>query len=578
MMSKGNTLTKEALGSVHYISPEQAKGGRVDNRSDIYSLGVVMYEMMSGRPPYDGESPVAVAIQHINGGAAMPSTLNPNIPGGLEQIIMKAMAHEPESRYNTATKMLADMDEFRKSPAILFDYNTPPIDEVTRLKKPVPEEVPARETTAERVAREKTPERRQGETPRRKTQGKTHHQPRKKEEKHSNIATIAIVSCSLVMVAAIAVFLLVLFNGGISPQTKTVSVPSLIGKVYDTLPEYMDFDIKINDEVHDNTYEKGQIIDQNPKAGDTIGKGNTIYVTVSLGEAPRIVDMPELTEWELSQAERNLNNLSMNLQIVVEELYHETVVSGNVIRTEPASGVQLELGQTVTLYVSKGVEIKTATMPNITGDKLESAKKILESQNLNLDIVTEEIFDSVVAVGDVIRSEPQNGETLQTGQKVVLYISKGPELVEIKNLVGLTVDRAVSILKDDGFVNYEIDTVESEQEKETIIELKVDNKTVQPGDSVDINSKIVLVVSKGPTVIPEITKDVVIDLRGSSANEACKVQVYRDGVSVFEKTVEKGVTSVTLKAQKGIGPQKYVVIINDQDGWDEWVEFTENVQ
>ena len=94
----------------------------------------------------------------------------------------------------------------------------------------------------------------------------------------------------------------------------------------------------------------------------------------------------------------------------------------------------------------------------------------------------------------------------------------------------------------------------------------------------DINSKIVLVVSKGPTVIPEITKDVVIDLRGSSANEACKVQVYRDGVSVFEKTVEKGVTSVTLKAQKGIGPQKYVVIINDQYGWDEWVEFTENVQ
>ena len=124
MMSEGNTLTKEALGSVHYISPEQAKGGRVDNRSDIYSLGVVLYEMMSGRPPYDGESPVAVAIKHINGGAALPSTLNPNIPGGLEQIIMKAMGHEPSERYETATKMLSDLDEFRKNPGILFDYNT----------------------------------------------------------------------------------------------------------------------------------------------------------------------------------------------------------------------------------------------------------------------------------------------------------------------------------------------------------------------------------------------------------------------------------------------------------------------
>ena len=136
LMSKGNTLTKEALGSVHYISPEQAKGGRVDNRSDIYSLGVVMYEMMCGCPPYDGESPVSVAIQHINGGAAMPSTLNPNIPGGLEQIIMKAMSLNPDDRYASAARMLVDMDDFRKDPTILFDYNTPPLDAVVTLPKP----------------------------------------------------------------------------------------------------------------------------------------------------------------------------------------------------------------------------------------------------------------------------------------------------------------------------------------------------------------------------------------------------------------------------------------------------------
>ena len=155
MMSKGNTLTKEALGSVHYISPEQAKGGRVDSRSDIYSLGVVMYEMMSGRPPYDGESPVAVAIQHINGGAVMPSTLNPNIPGGLEQIIMKAMAQDINARYTSATKMLSDMDEFRKDPTILFDYNTPPLDAVTRMPRPpVVINTPPPRTTAERVAQQ----------------------------------------------------------------------------------------------------------------------------------------------------------------------------------------------------------------------------------------------------------------------------------------------------------------------------------------------------------------------------------------------------------------------------------------
>ena len=131
VMNKSNTLTKEALGSVHYISPEQAKGGHTDNRSDLYSLSVVMYEMMTGRPPYDGESAVAVAIQHINGGAAMPSTLNPNIPGGLEQIIMKGMALEIRERYVSATEMLQDMEEFRKNPAILFDYHTV-LDDATR--------------------------------------------------------------------------------------------------------------------------------------------------------------------------------------------------------------------------------------------------------------------------------------------------------------------------------------------------------------------------------------------------------------------------------------------------------------
>ena len=122
VMSKSNTLTKEALGSVHYISPEQAKGGYTDSRSDIYSLSVVMYEMMTGRPPFDGESPVAVAIQHINGGAPKPSSLNPNIPVGMEQIILKGMALEPKDRYASATEMIQDMEEFRKNPAIDFRY------------------------------------------------------------------------------------------------------------------------------------------------------------------------------------------------------------------------------------------------------------------------------------------------------------------------------------------------------------------------------------------------------------------------------------------------------------------------
>ena len=120
--SAQSTLTREALGSVHYISPEQAKGAWVDDRSDLYSLGVVMYEMLTGRTPYDGETPVSVAIQHINGGAPLPSTLVTGIPRGLEQITMHAMASNADERYSSATEMLRDMEEFRKNPSLTFVY------------------------------------------------------------------------------------------------------------------------------------------------------------------------------------------------------------------------------------------------------------------------------------------------------------------------------------------------------------------------------------------------------------------------------------------------------------------------
>ncbi len=565
MMSKGNTLTKEALGSVHYISPEQAKGGRVDSRSDIYSLGVVMYEMMTGRPPYDGDSPVSVAIKHINGGALMPSVLNPNIPGGLEQIIMKAMTHEIEDRYVSATKMLADMDEFRKDPTILFDYNAPELDVVTRITHPpVPEETPR--TTAQRVEDAASGQKRRPPMPPERKNAPSSQRKRKEEEKSSRAATIAIIACSLAAVMAIVIFLVILLGGGGNNKETLVEVPNLMGLEFEKLPEYEEFKI-ISDTVYDEDDPEGVILKQEPEAGDMVVTGTKIVVTVSLGPAPKAITMNELTGLPRIQAEKILKDLDMNLNIKFQEEHSDEVTLGNVIRTEPKEGTELTPGQTVTLWISTGEEIKTGAMPNVVGTDVDTAKATLNNQKLKLKISVEEIYDSVTEKGQIVKTEPEKGEPLETGKEVVLYVSKGPELVKMPNVVGMNIDTAITVLKAAGFQTPDIELVESEEEISTVI-----NQSQDKNAEVDITTQIVLQVSKGveetePSTQPakpngtETTKDVVIDLRRIAPEVDFLLTIYRKGTTepVFNETVKVGTTSVTLKNQTGSGEVEYEI-------------------
>ena len=527
-MSKGNTLTKEALGSVHYISPEQAKGGRVDTRSDIYSLGVVMYEMMCGCPPYDGESPVSVAIQHINGGAAMPSTLNPNIPGGLEQIIMKAMALEIDDRYTTATQMLQDMDEFRKDPSMLFDYNVPPIDAVIRMSRPpIPMPVTPPATTAQKVAGKATGQaprtapsgprpaqnqRGAGQAPRTTGQAAANRasaDARKKREeelrrqKNNRMATIAIISCSLVAVVALVIFLITLFSGSLftKPQ-KLVEVPLLVGQMYDDLEDYESFDIS-KDEVYDDAYPLGMIIDQKPDAGDHVVEGTKVIATVSLGPVPKVVKMDDLVGMDETSAKNLLDSYELSLNIVVEEEYTEDVEVGKVIRTIPAQGKELNKYDDVVLYVSAGPEISISAMPNVVDKSEDMARSILDSQKLNLEITVQEVFDSEIQRGNVVKTEPASGEQLKTGQSVVLYLSKGPELKNVPNVVGLDIEKAQKILSNAGFkVTPDIQIVESEEAKDTVVKQDPAKNTQW-----DITKPIYLEVSKGPAPTTEPTTE-----------------------------------------------------------------------
>ena len=493
MMSEGNTLTKEALGSVHYISPEQAKGGRVDNRSDIYSLGAVMYEMISGRPPYDGDSPVAVAIQHINGGAVMPSLLNPNIPGGLEQIIMKAMAHEVNNRYATATAMLNDLDEFRKNPAILFDYHSPKPEDVPTLNGASVVQENKQKTEAKRIVQQL--ERKRANTVRQEPE-RTAKRPKSAppaDEGKSRVATIAIITCSLVAVAAIIIFLVVLFNGGLfSISNNLVQVPDLTGKNYANLPVYTDFEIVFDKEVHDNTIPAGHIVSHKPEAGEFVARGNKIYITVSLGEGDDAIRMADVTGQEQRQVQRILENMSIRLQVSLKEVFDDTIPAGYIVRTEPVADTELHAGDVIVLYVSMGPNIKVSQMPNLLNQTQDDAIDTLNRQELSLDIKIEEVFDTSVEAGKVIRTDPYKGEDLKTGETVVLYISKGPEKAVLPDVVGHSRLDAESRLSSKGFDYIECITVPSSEEKGTVVWQSHTANT-----EISVMEKIVLHISSG---------------------------------------------------------------------------------
>ena len=455
VMSKSNTLTKEALGSVHYISPEQAKGGHTDNRSDIYSLSVVMYEMMTGRPPYDGESPVAVAIQHINGGAVMPSVLNPNIPGGLEQIIMKGMSLEIRDRYVSATEMLQDMEEFRKNPSILFDYHTI-VDDATRA---IPVVGQAR-TTAEKKVQAKTgvaPTRTTTDSVRlhqnntaaaaarkrsagttsanipgrdneaiRRAQQRRRTEEQQKQEERSRVATTAIVVCSAVAVVAIVLFLVALFNGALlSKEKDLVEVPYLTGDMYseNLTQEYSDFNIKLRPQQYDNEYLKGQIISQEPAGGSKVVKGSDLWITVSLGEEPEVKTMADFAGSNGEEAKTTLKAQGFEVITKTEPSY--VYDEGLVTRTEPSSGSELTAGQTVYIYVSTGPDIITAKMPNVVGLDISRAKELLDQQGFT-NIKTVEV-ESLKTKGEVVHQSVQKNELLDVTTEITLQVSKGPE-------------------------------------------------------------------------------------------------------------------------------------------------------
>ena len=423
VMSKSNTLTKEALGSVHYISPEQAKGSFTDNRSDLYSLSVVMYEMSTGRPPYDGESPVAVAIQHINGGAVRPSVLNPSIPRGLEQIILKGMALEASDRYASAAEMLRDMEEFRKNPNIVFDYQ-PPREDPSRPKIPMPTPTrPVRQSTSRKTG-VTTDKRTQAETPARNTDDRRRvsREEKRRREEHSRMVTVAVISVSIVAIVAIALFLMALLNGfQLNQEKELVEVPYLVGEMYseELVYRYSNLTFRVGSREYSSIYEKGKIIRQEPTGSSKVIRGGEVVLVVSLGPEPQESIMENLVGVTQEEAKTFLENQGFHPLFRYETSY--IYAENEVTRTDPAYGDTLPEGQTIQLWVSTGPEMILEAMPNVVGMDRETALRWLDQ--LGFANVRIREVQSKEPAGTVLYQSVEAEQDIDINTEIVLEVS-----------------------------------------------------------------------------------------------------------------------------------------------------------
>ena len=437
MSAAQKTLTQEALGSVHYISPEQAKGSHLDARADIYSAGVVLYEMLTGRLPFEGDSPVSVAIQHISSIPLSPRELNPDVPEALEAITMHAMAQKVEKRYVNAEEMLQDLEEFRKNPDVVFSYPRPDLpmqtDEPTQIIETTGGGFSG---TGRQTGRRKPVVLGDERIPPPELWRENDHQ---EEPVHRRKAVLPIVIVSILFLVGVAGFLWVSFFSGFFKTEPTVEVPDLVGK---TLSEvYADkditavFKVQQGDTTSNTQYPEGTILKQDPDSGTRQKQSDdhTIIVTVSGGK--EYVTMIDVSNMTYSEALIALEKIGLEVATPDYQTSDE-VEKGKVISFTPLEGTQVAAGETVNLTVSLGAAEKKVTVMSCVGQSLDDAKKMLTASNLKVGDVSK--IPSDEAAGTVVYQSIPVGTEVDAGSSISLQVSLGPNqpssTVKTKNI------------------------------------------------------------------------------------------------------------------------------------------------
>ena len=503
------TISASVMGSVHYTSPEQARGGRVDEKSDIYSAGITMYEMITGHVPFDGDSTVSVALKHLQEEIVSPSKEVPGIPYSLECIIMKCTQKNPERRYHDCESLLLDLKRSLVDPDGDFVITgsvaaaAPDSDRTVVMSTEELEQLQNQRYDDEDDEYDDDYD--EDEYDDEDEEDDDDYQEERRKKKDVNPDTKKIMRI-LLIVAGVIVALLVIFlvgnavgvfsGPGITATTeKQVDVPDVRGMTEDEARDELNdknLGMRVSGREASDEYDEGEIISQDPGDGEKVDEHTTIEVVVSTGPETKMVKVPNVVDAKEADAEKEIEDAGLIVKKEFEA--SDDVDAGRVISVSPDAGTEVEEGSEVTIVVSTGPETKMVAVPKLVGREAADAEAALTSAGL-VGSVTEQYSDE--PAGQVISQSPLEGEQVEEGSTVSYVVSLGPETktVTVPNLTtGMTREEAEQALTAAGL---KVGTV-TEANSSSITPGYVMNQTISPGTEVAEGTAVGFTVSIGP--------------------------------------------------------------------------------
>ncbi len=460
----GLSQTSTVLGTAHYVSPEQAQGKDLGPASDMYSLGIVLYEATTGKLPFDGQDAVSVAVKQVKEIPAAPSTINPDIDPSLEAIIMKALEKDPANRFKDASEMRRYLNDFLAGRPVSFGTNSQQTQVMGGAVPPIngagaTSVMPSVPNAADQTQAAKS-----------NTTFSATDTPKKKSKKPLIIVLAIIAALAIIGGIAFAVS---------SGSNEQVEIPKVAGQSVEqakTTLTSAGFTVGKQTEVYSTDIESGKVVSTNPEAGNKAKKGSTVDISVSKGTEQ--VSVPDLRGMTKDQAQKALSDAGLKAS-EGDAVYSSDISEGLVVEQSVAAGTSAKKGNTVTYHLSKGVE--QITIPNVVGQTQSSAVSALESAGFAVDVVYQE--SSSVSKGNVIYQSATG--TAAKGAIITLTISSGEATVDVPNVVGQTQSSAESTLKAAGFTVSTTTQQSSTVEKGTVISQSVTGSAAK-GSSVTI--------------------------------------------------------------------------------------------